>query len=70
MKPKKMSRQDLIDLFPAYDPQGFKPSRATNKGFAHKVNPAYKAPKAKISPAEWKRAGRKVRTAAKAGKAK
>ena len=55
MTRKKMSLNDLKSLFGSYEPHAFKPSRATNKGFAHKHQPAYKPPKADMTPAKWHR---------------
>ena len=62
---KKMSRQDLIDLFPAYSRPSKTETRATAKGHVHKVNPVWMPPKAKQTPAQWHRAQRKLRDAAK-----
>jgi hypothetical protein len=62
---KKMSLQDLKDLYPAYDPHKFKPSRATNKGFVHKVNPTWKPLKSALTPAQWHRAQRAAANAKK-----
>ena len=61
-KPKRkatMSLKDLAALYPAYDPSGHAPSKATQKGFQHHHNPTWMPPKAKMSPAEWGRLQRK-----------
>jgi len=54
---KKMSLQDLKDLWPAYEPGhvGIDPRDATKKGFPHKHNPTYKPPKSALTPAQWSR---------------
>lgn len=43
-------------------------SKATNKGHIHQVNPTYKAPKAKMSPADWGRMMRRLKKVATAGR--
>jgi hypothetical protein len=66
---EKMSRQAFLDLFPNRGKVGHTTKRATNKGYVPKVNPAYKAPPAKMSPAAWGRKMRKLRLlATKKGK--
>lgn len=52
---KKMSLQDLKDLYPAYEPQKFQPSGATRRGFVHAHKPTWKPPKSKLTPAQWHR---------------
>jgi hypothetical protein len=61
MQRKKMSLQDLKDLYPSYDPYGHAPTKATQKGFAHKHNPTWMPPKSKLTPAQWARERRKQR---------
>lgn len=72
MKPRtKMSRQDLIDLFPPYSQPGRTPTRATNKGHVHTVNPAYKRPPLPDGMRlwQWKKLHNERRMAKRAAKA-
>jgi hypothetical protein len=67
-KPKRnatMTKEDLVKLFPGYDPSGHAPSKATQKGFAHQHKPTWKPPKAKMSPAEWGRMQRRKKAGVK-----
>jgi len=59
MSHKKMSLDDLKSLFPAYEPNKYKPERATKKGFKHNHKPTWKPPKADLTPAQWKEMRRK-----------
>jgi len=61
---KKMTLDDLKNLFPAYDPTGRREiTRATKKGFKHQHKPTWLPPKSKLTPAEWKRRRRKLASA-------
>ena len=55
----KMTLRDLKDLFPPPLPRGLRVTRATNKGYRHKVNPVWLPGTPSISPANWRRLYRK-----------
>ena len=57
---KKMTLDDLKNLFPKYEPNKYKPEKATKRGYKHTHRPTWLPPKQKISPAEWKRRRRKA----------
>lgn len=57
---KKMTLNDLKSLFPAYEPNRYKPEKATKKGVVHNHRPTYKPPKADRTPAQWKEMRRKM----------
>lgn len=63
----KMSRDDLNVLFGvvpgAPGPGKYEPSKATQSGFAHKVNPARLAPKGQERPQDYQKRTRKARMA-------
>ena len=51
----KMTLQDLKDLLPPPLPRGLRVTRATNKGYRHKVNPVWLPGTPSISPAHYRR---------------
>jgi hypothetical protein len=68
---KKMSLQDLKDLFPGgMMLGGATVGRATQKGFKHVHNPAAKPSRGELTPAQWHRQQRAKRNAASKNKEK
>ena len=58
----KMTLQEFTGLFPGPIPYGYKPLKATKKGFAHVHNPHWMPPKSKVTPKNWESQQRELKT--------